>query len=78
MVGDLLDDDGLIDLRPRPVSTTPSPGPPPRSVAVAQGPCAVCGARPARALCAACGRGACGADLWALLGVCKDCARGET
>ena len=42
----------------------------------AEGPatCAVCGTRPARDACTACGRPACAADLWIMLRLCRSCA----
>lgn len=97
--GGLLDDDRLLDLRPRAKRTdaaavigeerarqaptpaanqalrewAPTLAPVPEAPAVAGGLCAVCNARPTRALCRACGRGACAGDLWSMLGVCKSC-----
>ena len=66
MVVDLLEDDGLLDLRPRAPSTA----------GLREAACGVCAMRPARLACKGCGRGVCAADHWALLGLCRPCAGG--
>lgn len=38
--------------------------------------CHLCG-RPPRLRCQACGRGACSADSWVMLGLCRSCATEE-
>ena len=84
---DLLDDESLIDLRRRASSKAASPqaglpaipSPSPLSgtaaaPAVPDGMCGLCVTRPARGTCAMCGRGACAADLWVMLRLCRSCA----
>ena len=39
------------------------------------GLCALCGTKPARSACRNCGRSACTADLWSMLGLCKSCVK---
>lgn len=87
MVTDLLDDDGLLDLRPRRsgARTNPdleawakqhaAPAAPP-TAPTEEGACHVC-QRPARRRCGACGRPACTADLWVMFGLCAACAKAE-
>lgn len=94
---DLLDDDRLLDLRPRARRTDPAavlqeersravrlpeanaalrdwtrPAEPQQSSVTES--CAVCGTRPSRGTCPACGLGVCTADVQPLLGLCRTCA----
>jgi hypothetical protein len=39
--------------------------------------CPLCHVRPARQVCNACRRRVCSADIWTMLGLCKDCASAE-
>lgn len=57
-------------------ATHAQPGRPDQDRAAAGGPalCGLCGTRPARGTCAMCGRGACAADLWVMLRLCRGCA----
>lgn len=86
-MSDLLDDDGLLDLRPRRAgartnadleawakqnAAAPAPAAP---EAPAQATCHICGKRPGRRRCEACGRMACAADSWTMLSLCAACAR---
>ncbi len=61
----LLDNGGLLDLG-RPIPAAP--------VEVPEGTCHVCGRPAGRVPCRACGRRACGADHWAMFGLCMACA----
>lgn len=77
---DLLADDFLLDLRPRARRPAAAPTPvqaPVPAVKPVEGPCALCGTRPARTACASCGRGVCSIDLWSMLGLCKSCVAPE-
>jgi hypothetical protein len=65
---------GPVDGTPATPLGAPAATPSAAASASAQGLCALCLTRPSRGTCAMCGRGACAADLWVMLRLCRSCA----